>query len=89
MKLEEQFDKLIPIEFGGEMNPLLRDGCVELSDNHAIGFSEWLQENRWYSFIQGKWNYTFEQGTSISEANYNKNYRKTTKQLLEIYKKTL
>ena len=49
--------------------------------SRACRFAEWLQENRWFSFYQGKWNYTFEHGTSISEASYNKNYRKTTEEL--------
>jgi len=61
--------------------------AATIADNYAIEFAEWLQENRWYSFTQGKWNYTFEQGTSISEATYNKNYRKTSQELLEIFKK--
>ena len=47
----------------------------------ACQFAEWLQENRWFSFINGKWNYTFEHGTSISSASYDKNYRKTTEEL--------
>ena len=54
-----------------------------LVSSRACQFAEWLQENRWFSFYQGKWNYTFEQGTSISEATYNKNYRKTTQELYE------
>lgn len=49
--------------------------------SRACRFAEWLQENRWFSFYQGKWNYTFEQGTAISEAAYNENYRKTTEEL--------
>ena len=49
--------------------------------SRACRFAEWLQENRWFSFYQGKWNYTFEHGTSISEVSYNKNYRKTTEEL--------
>lgn len=49
--------------------------------NRACRFAEWLQENRWFSFSQGKWNYTFEDGTSISKKSYDKNYRKTTEEL--------
>jgi len=55
--------------------------CQPLVSSRACRFAEWLQENRWFPFYQGKWNYTFENGTSISEALYNKNYRKTTEEL--------
>lgn len=44
MKLEEQLDKLIPIEFGGEMQEPLRSGCVQIADNHAIGFIKWYKK---------------------------------------------
>lgn len=56
---------------------------LQLTDisSRACQFAEWLQENRWFSFYQGKWNYTFEHGTSMSKASYNKNYRKTTDEL--------
>lgn len=54
----------------------------------AKEFAEWLHENRWYSFTGGKWNYTFENGTSISDATYEKNYRKTTEQLYETFKQS-
>lgn len=63
------------------------DSAEQLVENISIQFAEWLQKNRWFSFINGKWNYTFEQGTSINEADYNKNYRKTTKELFETFKK--
>lgn len=71
-----------------------------LKENHALAsalittdiatkFSEWLQENRWFSFINNKWHYTFEMGTSISEESYNKNYTKTTEQLFNKFLETL
>jgi hypothetical protein len=44
MTLKEQFDVLIPIEFGGMQDPLLSN-CVEVADEFAIGFAEWLQKN--------------------------------------------
>lgn len=47
---------------------------AEITEQIAIEFSEWLQENRWFSFHNdGRWNYTFEQGTAISDVDYNKN----------------
>jgi hypothetical protein len=49
-------------------------------------FILWKDENRWFNFSDGKWNYTFEHGTAISKQNYEKNYRKTTSQLLTLYK---
>lgn len=83
MKLKEKFSVMALDKDIAEWE----EECEIIADDFAIGFSEWLQENRWYSFIQGKWNYTFEQGTSISEASYDKNYRKTSQELLQIYKK--
>lgn len=53
----------------------------------ACRFAEWLQENRWFSFHQGKWNYSFEQGTSINVNAYNKNYKKTTEELYDLFVK--
>lgn len=55
--------------------------CLGYVSSRACQFAEWLQEKRWFSYYQGKWNYTFEQGTSMSEKTYNKNYRKTTQEL--------
>jgi hypothetical protein len=49
-------------------------------------FIKWKDNNRWYNFENGKWNYTFEHGMSISKGAYEKNYRKTTKELLDIWK---
>lgn len=54
---------------------------MEKINSRACRFAEWLQENRWFLFHQGKWNYSFERGTSISEASYNEKYRKTTEEL--------
>ena len=41
--------------------------------------------NRWFYFDEKekKWSYTFEHGTAISTSEYNKNYKKTTKQLFD------
>lgn len=51
-------------------------------DNETpIKFAQWLWNNRWFRFENGKWRYTFEMGTSISEANYQKNFTKTTEEL--------
>lgn len=47
----------------------------------AIAFDKWKHENRWFSFENGYWYYTFEQGTSVSEQTYNKHYRKTPDEL--------
>ena len=55
--------------------------CQTAVSSCACHFAEWLQENRWLTFYQGKWNYTFEQGTSMSKKTYDKNYRKTTQEL--------
>ena len=47
----------------------------------AIAFAEWKIANRWFTYEDGYWHYTFEPGTAMSEKSYNKNYRKTTEQL--------
>ena len=49
-------------------------------------FYIWKNENRWFNFENGKWNYSFEHGISISTEQYEKNYRKTTKELLDMFK---
>ena len=48
-------------------------------------FAEWLYQNRWFSFENGKWHYTFEQGTVMGDKTYQKHYVKTTAQLYEQY----
>jgi hypothetical protein len=53
--------------------------------SRACLFAEWLQEKRWFSFIDGKWHYTFEQGTAMSRKTYEKNYMKTTQELYTIF----
>jgi hypothetical protein len=75
MTLKEQFDALIPIEFGGMQDPLLSN-CVEVAEEFAIKFAEWLA-NSYYS-------YNF--GIKMFQ-HRNKEIYKTTKDLLEIYKK--
>lgn len=53
----------------------------------VMAFEKWRQENRWFDYDGTYWNYTFEHPTAISEKEYNKNYRKTTLQLYELYQK--
>ena len=57
----------------------------EMQREQTTAFTEWLHRNRWFTFENGKWNYTFEMGTTISKESYNKNYRKTTAELYDIY----
>ena len=63
--------------------------CVQIAKDYAeeeaIGFSEWLQQNRWFSFQNGYWYYTFENAIAISNEAYNKKYRKTTSELYQLY----
>lgn len=54
-------------------------------ESHSCEFAEWLHYNRWFNFSDGKWSYTFSHPTSISEKSYDKNYRKTTKELYDIF----
>lgn len=59
------------------------------SEEEAIGFAEWLNENRWYNFDneKKKWCYTFEHGTSLSKGTYEKKYMKTSTELYNEYLK--
>lgn len=57
------------------------------SEEDIEQFYIWKDENRWFNFSNGKWNYTFEHGTAMSESSYEKNYRKTTKELMAIWLK--
>ena len=57
------------------------------SEEEIEQFYIWKDENRWFNFSNGKWNYTFEHGTVMSKSSYEKNYRKTTKELMAIWLK--
>ena len=62
---------------------------MNYSTKQIEDFIIWKDENRWFTFSNGKWNYTFEHGTSISDKSYELYYRKTTSELLQIwYNKT-
>jgi hypothetical protein len=43
-KIEQQFNNLIPSEFGGEMNEELLKGCVKISKELAVGFANWIEK---------------------------------------------
>lgn len=60
-------------------------GKYPFTEDDLEEFYIWKDENRWFTFSNGKWNYTFEHGTSISEDAYELRYRKTTKELLDIW----
>lgn len=55
-------------------------------EEDSVMFAEWLYKNRWFSFENNKWYYTFEQGTSISDKQYQKEYVKTTAELYKQFK---
>lgn len=57
----------------------------DLTQEEAKAFYEWRRRNRWFGRNRGKWEYTFEMGTVISEEQYEKYYRKTTEELLELF----
>jgi len=65
--------------------------CAAITVEHMKGFSEWLQENRWFTFDRQKqvWYYSFEHGTSMSDSDYLKNYTKTTDELVNLYFKSI
>lgn len=58
----------------------------KFSEGDLEDFYIWKDEERWFGFSDGKWNYTFEHPTSVSKDSYEKNYRKTTKELLDMWK---
>jgi len=55
------------------------------AEQQAILFAVWLRENRWFHYENGKWYYTFEQGTAIHKKTYDKNYIKTSEELYKIF----
>lgn len=57
-------------------------------ESDAVEFLEWMWQNRWFDRDDKYWYYTFEQGTYISKKAYNKDYRKTTKELYKIFKQS-
>lgn len=61
----------------------------EYAKQECGDFAEWLNMNRWYTYDYSKnvWYYSFEHVTAISDANYLKNYTKTTEELYNIYLK--
>lgn len=65
--------------------PELFAAMDEFAKQQAIAFDQWKVENRWFSFENGYWHYTFEQGTSMSEKTYNKHYRKTPDELYALF----
>jgi hypothetical protein len=56
------------------------------SEQDLEDFYIWKDKNRWFNFENGKWNYTFEHGTSIGKETYEKHYRKTTKELIQMWR---
>lgn len=54
MKLKEQFNNLVPSEFGGMQEPLLTN-CVDVAKDFAIGFAEWTQKNAYGRLRNSNW----------------------------------
>lgn len=53
----------------------------EYAKTTSLAYDQWKIENRWFSFENGYWYQTHEQGTVMSEKTYNKYHRKTPEQL--------
>jgi hypothetical protein len=47
----------------------------------SLAYDQWKIDNRWFSFENGYWYQTHEQGTAMSEKTYNKHHRKTPQEL--------
>lgn len=75
MTLKEKFNSLVPIEFGGMQEPTLTE-CVQIADEFAVGFVE-FQVGLLTKQVEGYFYFYYY-------AEW-----KTSKELLEIYKKTL
>lgn len=60
---------------------------AEVQKDEGVLFAEWLYRNRWFHFENGKWHYTFEMGTSMSDKTYQKNYVKPTSELYAMFQK--
>ena len=46
MKIEEQF---IDVIYNNVSASKIKKGCMEIANNHAIGFSQWKDVKYWYS----------------------------------------
>lgn len=57
------------------------DAMDEYAKTTSLAYDQWKIENRWFSFENGYWYQTHEQGTVMSEKIYNKHHRKTPEQL--------
>lgn len=84
MNKEEILDNQFEHSFGWERDKVLA-AMDEYAKQQAIAFDEWRIKNRWFSFEQGYYYHTFEQGTSMSEASYLKKYVKTREQLYDLF----
>lgn len=60
---------------------------VELIKLASCKFAIWLNKNRWYNYDEkaGKWCYSFEHGCAMSQAEYEKNYMKTSEELFDLF----
>ncbi len=66
-----------------------KDIVKEYSDaivTDQLSFKKWLEKNRWFTFENGLWHYTFEHPTVMSDEEYETNYKKTTEALYELYR---
>jgi hypothetical protein len=85
-KLREKFENWLNTNPRKEITAIQ---CEQITDDFSISFAEWLNQNRWFTFENGKWCYSFENGTAISKTNYDKNYRKTTTELQQYFKENV
>jgi len=79
---------IIPNKSGTELYTKRNDALAamdEYAKQQSLEFDKWKWENRWFSFENGYWYQTHEQGTAMSQATYNKHHRKTPEQLYELY----
>lgn len=90
VKLGSQDTESLQLEL--TLNPalsIIKDSMDEYAKQQSLTFSKWLYDNRWFNMENGKYCYTFEQGTSISQKQYEKEFMKTPQELYEKFLNTL
>lgn len=61
----------------------------DVSTEEIVSFYKWAYANNWRYDGRNIWKFFFMGGTAMSNAAYNKHYKKTSEQLLEIYRNNI
>lgn len=89
MKTKEDYIKELSQKTDGYLTmkeaELVRGVLSGYAKEQSIAFAEWKYANRWFTYENGYWCYTFEQATAVSDKTYNKLYRKTSEELYQLF----